>query len=133
MSLTKENLDRVLAYLPYFKDEKAEKFQMSAVSMSGPYLYDDKVVKFLTVLYQEDIIIDFDWHGWGQEAIRYFTDKELIETADLETIQKLFTTIARAEKITSGVMAEMISKGVILDLLTRLSVLGNELQKGRKH
>ena len=130
MSLSKENLDRVLAYLPYFQDEKTEKFQMSAVSMAGPYLYEEKVVKFLKALYEEDIVIDFDWHGWGQEAIRYFTDKELIETAELETIQKLFTTIARAEKITSGVLAEMITKGVILDVLTRLSVLANGLQEG---
>lgn len=126
MSLTKENMNNVLAYLPYFQDEKEEKYQMSAVSMSGPYLYDERVVKFLRALYEEDMVIDFDWHGWGQEAIQYFTSKERIESADLETIQKLFTTIARAEKITSGVMAEMISKGVILDLLMRLSVLDKE-------
>ncbi|EEG77278.1 DUF6508 domain-containing protein [Dethiobacter alkaliphilus] len=130
MSVTKENLDRVLAYLPYFQDQETEKFEVSSVSMAGPYIYAEQVVKFLKTLHEEGLIIDFDWHGWGQESIRYFTDRELIESADLETVQKLFSTIVKAEKITNGVLAEMITKGVIVDLLLRLSQLRNEMQKG---
>ena len=125
--MKRESIDRVLAFLPYFEDEEAEKFTFSDASIAGPYLYEPKVKEFVQALYEEDFVIDFDWPSWGPVAVEYLQERNRIETADLETLQKLFTTIVRAEKMTVGVLAEMINKGVIIDLLYRLSQLRDGL------
>ncbi|MDW7649723.1 MAG: DUF6508 domain-containing protein [Bacillota bacterium] len=124
--MKRESIDRLLTFLPYFEDEEAEKFTVSDIAVPGPYLYKDQVQEFVRVLNEEDFVTDFDWPNWGPQAVEYFKERERIETADLETLQKLFTTIVRAEKMTSGVLAEMIDKGIITDLLRRLSKLQSE-------
>jgi hypothetical protein len=45
---------------------------------------------------------------------------QLIQEADLITLQKLFTTIVRADRFCEGFMKENIDNGVILNLLLRL-------------
>ncbi|MBS4029896.1 MAG: hypothetical protein KGZ63_00490 [Clostridiales bacterium] len=125
-TLSSENIDRILSYLPYFEDEQAEKFKMSDTSVIGPYVYDDKVVQFLKELYEEDIVLDFDWAGWRDEAATYFKDIDLIREANLETVRKLFTTIVRVERLVNGLVAEMIRTGVITDLLQRLQEVRSE-------
>lgn len=125
-TLTTEKIDRILEYLPYFEDEKTEKFTMSDTSVVGPYVYEEKVIRFMKALYEEDIVIDFDWPGWREEAVNYFKDIDLIRDAKLETVRKLFTTIVRVEKMINGLVAEMITKGVITDLLKRLQEVRSE-------
>lgn len=121
------SLDRVLAFLPYFEDEKAEKYTLSDTAIAGPYLYADRVKEFIQALHEEAFIIDFDWKGWREEALRYFTERERIETADLETVCRLFTVIVRTELSTHGVLGEMIDKGVITEMLYRLREIRAEL------
>ena len=123
MKFSAGSLDRVLAFLPYFEDEATDKFVFSPDAVAGPYVYAEEVQRFVLALYEEGIVFDFDWLGWRETAITYLADRSLIETADLETICRLVTTIARAEKNTNGILAEMISKGVITDILKRLEEL----------
>lgn len=125
-TLTLESIDRVLLYLPYFEDENVEKFTISDTSVIGPYVYDEKVLMFMKALYEEDIVIDFDWAGWRDEAVIYFKDLDLIREANLETVRKLLTTIVRVERLMNGLVAEMISTGVIIDLLKRLQEVRSE-------
>lgn len=123
MKLSADSLERVIAFLPYFEDETTEKVVFSPDAVAGPYLYAEEVQRFVLAIYEEGIVFDFDWQGWRETAISYLSDRDLIETADLEIICKLVTTIARAEKNTNGVLGEMISKGVITDILKRLQEL----------
>lgn len=123
MKLSADSLERVVAFLPYFEDETTEKVVFLPDAVAGPYVYADEVQRFVLALYEEGIVYDFDWQGWRETAITYLSNRSLLETADLETICKLVTTIARAEKNTNGVLGEMISKGVITDLLKRLHEL----------
>jgi hypothetical protein len=125
-TLTPENIDFVLRYVPYFEDEKIEKFTISDTSVAGPYIYDEKVLLFMKALYEEDMVIDFDWSGWRDEAVKYFKDIDLIREANLETVRKLFTTIVRVERLMNGLVTEMISTGVITELLKRLQEVRSE-------
>jgi ADP-ribosyl-[dinitrogen reductase] hydrolase len=67
--------------------------------------------------------VEFDRESWREEAVRYLSERENIRTADRETLARLFTTIVEAEKYTNGVLAEMIEKGVVVELLQRLGEL----------
>lgn len=124
--MKKEGIDRLLAFLPYFEDEGEEKYRISDTQLAGPYAYAEKVKQFTETLFSEGVVSDFDWTEWRGEALRYFTDRELIEQADLETVSRLFTVIIMLERKMSGVLAEMISKGVITDLLLRLKEIREE-------
>ena len=123
MKLSADSMARVVAFLPYFQDETMEKVVFSPDAVAGPYVYAEEVQRFVLALYEEGIVYDFDWQGWRETAITYLSDRSLIESADLETICKLVTTIARAEKNTNGILGEMINKGVITDILKRLQEL----------
>lgn len=124
MGFSKESVERVLAYQPYFDDEAVDKCMVSDSALAGPYVYADRVKEFVRTLEEEGFLPDFDWRGWGGEAIRYFTERELLATADVETVSKLFTVIVKAEIETQGILAEMINKGVIAELLQRLRQIG---------
>jgi len=81
----------------------------------------------LRSLYEEGFIVFFDWGNWQQEAIKYQEDPTLILNADIETIQKLFITYARAERYCAGVIANLIDKGTFIHLLKRLEILLEEM------
>jgi hypothetical protein len=121
------SLERVLAFLPYFEDETAEKYTLSDTAVAGPYVYAGRVKEFILALHEEGFILEFDWTGWREEALRYFTERDLLETADLETVCRLFTVIVRTELVTHGVLTEMMNKGVITDLLYRVRGIQAEL------
>lgn len=125
--MNKEGIDRLLAFLPYFEDEGEEKYRISDTQLAGPYAYAEKVKRFTETLFSEGFVSDFDWTEWKGEALRYFTERELIEQADIETVARLFTVIIMLERKMAGVLADMINKGVITGLLLRLKEIREEI------
>lgn len=130
MNISRENIDRLTAFLPYFEDEGTTKFEISDSDIAGPYVYADKVKEFIQTLKEEGFLLDFDWQAWREEAYRYFTDRDLIDTADAEAVCKLFTVIIQMELLIHGVLAEMMTKGVIVQLLQRLQAIRAEGANG---
>jgi len=85
------------------------------------------VMAFYKSLYNENMIKMFNWSKWCSEANKYFNDPLKLEKADLPTIQKLFTTIIRADRFCEGLLADMIDEGIILNLLVRLEQIREEI------
>ena len=83
--------------------------------------FDEVVMKFIQVLYDNDWVTQqFDWGKWQESSQQYIESPEKVESADTETIQKLLTTHARADRFCEGHLASMFENGHILDLLRRL-------------
>ena len=122
------NIDKLLEYLPYFKDTGNHYSELINKPPQIPfYSYSDMVMAFYKSLYDENMIKMFDWSKWGSEAKKYLNDPLKLEKADLPTIQKLFTTIIRADRFNEGLLADMIENGTILNLLVRLEQIREEI------
>ena len=122
------NIDKLLEYLPYFKDTGNHYSELINKPPQIPfYSYSDMVMAFYKSLYDENMIKMFDWSKWSVEAKKYINDQTLLKNIDLSTIQKLFTTIIRADRFNEGLLDDMIENGTILNLLVRLEQIREEI------
>lgn len=117
---TKENINKILEFLPYFESKEMGFYSISKTDLMYPYIYDKSVDDFEKALYDENIMIVFDWGKWQPEAEKYFNDPSLLGNADLETLRKLLTVHMRKERFCCGHLAMMIDSGHILNILKRL-------------
>ena len=116
-----KNMDVLLEYLPYFNNPKNNFYGIIPNLSQLPfYNYSEESIAFYKALYHENMIQMFKKPEWNDETRKYFNDPELIGSADLVTIQKLFTTILRADRSFEGLIAEMIDRQIFLKLLIRL-------------
>lgn len=123
-----QNMDILLEYLPYFKNSENNFYSLISKPGQLPfYDYSEEVMDFYKVLYNENMIRMFNWNKWSGEARRYFDNPELISSADLLTLQKLFTTIIRADRFCEGLIADKIDDKTFLKLLMRLKEIRDEL------
>ena len=93
------------------------------------FSFDEAVSTFIQALYKHNWIIPFDWSEWQHEAEKYVNDPTLLETADVETIGKLFTTHVRKDRFCEGHLASMFENGQIVALLRRLKVIHQTMDK----
>lgn len=122
------NIDNLLEYLPYFKNRENHFFELINKPPQLPfYSYSEMVMIFYKSLHEENMIHMFNWSKWSTEAKRYFNDHSILKKADLTTIQKLFTTIIRADRFSESLLGNMIEDGVILNLLVRLDQIREEI------
>lgn len=101
--ITRKNVDTVLAFLPLFSSKQANLYNIQIESLTlDPYCYFKEFEKFLKALYEENFVISFDWTTWQNEAQRFILHPELLNSADISTLQKLLTTHVRKERFCSG-------------------------------
>ena len=132
--LTAKNIDAVLKFLPIFQSKKftpgdwSKTHESRKGNLSLPvYNYNIKVDEFVETLYGEGFIIDFDWPGWQDQAERFYSNPELLKTADIVTIQMILTTHTRKERFCDGHLACLIRNGHISAILHRLKEIRNKL------
>lgn len=131
--ITIDNINKVLRFLPVFEKEDYEFGQYTLTefeSGSSPfpfYDYRQTVIEFEQTLYEEGFIIDFDWPKWQDEAKRLHCDREALEKADLETLQKLLTTHTRKDRFCEGHLAAMLREGHVAAILNRLKEIREEM------
>ena len=126
--ITVDNLDRVLAYRPVFERQPDELYEVRMeVSMLDPYVYAAEVNQFIQALYQENLVIAFNWIAWKDEAEQFVNDPERLQTADLATLQKLLTSHVRADRFCSGHFAQMIEMRHMLVILNRLASIRSQM------
>ncbi|SFM39936.1 hypothetical protein SAMN03159341_1314 [Paenibacillus sp. 1_12] len=124
-----ENTETLFEFITYFESNGKE-YDVSREFSLDPYSYHDQASHFITMLYENNIIVQFNWTNWIEEANAYFKSPSLIVNADLIMIRQLFTTIIRSERFNAGKYASMIDNRVILALLKRLKVLVDNHEKG---
>jgi hypothetical protein len=86
--------------------------------------YDEAVNDFLDSLHKYGWISSrFDWPKWQETAREYVELPEKLQSADLQTIQKLLTTHVRKDRFCEGHLYSMFANGHIVAVLRRLQVL----------
>ncbi len=72
-------------------------------------------------LYNSGFVLDdFDWMAWSDEALSYEEQREKLQQADAETIQKIITTHMRADRFNEGHYDSIIENGFLADVVQRL-------------
>lgn len=126
---TKQSIEKLLPFLSVFQTPNFKAGTWITKKGVFPWLdYSAEVAEFTRLLYDSGMIVAFDWSNWTTESGAYFENPEKIETADLETIRKLFTTQVRKDRFCEGHLAEMIENGHVALLLERLEQLWNEMK-----
>jgi len=129
-------LGKVIDFLPYFRSKRTKKYgtimqNCPDTILMEPYIYSTNVYKFMRIITEWGLVGDFSWPEWQDEAMKYVQYRELIKTADLESLQKLLITIVRKERFCAGVFADMIDKGIVLCILERLKVVREDMSDGK--
>jgi hypothetical protein len=123
--ITAERADAILSYLDQFE---AADFSPGEWENPEPRLrffsFSPVVMEFTKALYEHDWVApSFAWGRWQESAQQYVDSPEKLATADVVTIQKLFTTHVRADRFCEGHLAAMFESGHVQALLRRLRSL----------
>ena len=114
-------LDAVLRFLPIFEESEYVFGEWHSPEGQLPYYaMSREAMDFVRALYDQQVVFTFDWTSWQDEARRYFSDPESLETADLLTLRKLLTTHVRKDRFVEGHLGDMSERGHITAILRRL-------------
>ena len=122
-NISNNSIDKILMFLPYFKNINKSFYKVDKEDLFYPYSYNREVNEFMATLKKEEFAIVFDWVNWQDKAEKYFKDPELINTANIDTLRKLMTTFIRKERFCSGFLKSVIDTGMILRILERLNTI----------
>lgn len=124
----KVQLDAVLRYLPIFESPDYQFGEWHGPEGQFPFFVTSRDVdEFVQTLYDQEIIVIFDWMSWGEEVDRYSGNPSALEAADLVTVRKLFTAHVRAERFSEGHLAEVLESGHIASILRRMKRIRDQL------
>ncbi len=77
----------------------------------------DIVYKFLDIVYDIPIVIDFDWSHWD-EGRKMASDENFdFDTIDIPTKCKLITAFVRNDRFCDGALSGAFQRGTILKIL----------------
>ena len=108
--VTRKHIDAILPFL--------EQFEETGFSVDP---YDEAVVEFVQILYANDWVTPrVKWVEWQDVAEEYVDSPEKIKSADVVTVQRLFTTHVRKDRFCEGHLSSMVENGHIVALLRRL-------------
>ncbi len=125
--ITKENIEKILEFIPYFEDKNNKFYKLSKTDLLYPRIYDRKVNEFVKALYDQNIAYSFDWISWEPEAEKICNNLEKLKSADLDTLRKLLTLHIRKERFCNGHLAHMIKSGHIIVILKRLKEIADDI------
>jgi len=126
-----QDFETILSYLPSFERPGYDFGEMIEEKGMFPWAdYSGEVMEFYQDLYLHHFIVDFDWPSWQHVAIEYYQNPELIETADLTTIRRLFTTHIRKDRFCEGHLLSILESGHITMMLQRLATIYKSMVEG---
>ena len=124
MSLQPISHKQIDAILPFLDRFEASGFSPGTwrSPLGRPWFsFTETVIEFLRTLLDHGWVNrSFDWTKWQDTAKEYVQAPDRIESADAETIQRLFTTHVRKERFCEGHLAAMFENGHVRALLRRL-------------
>lgn len=128
---TSKQIDHLLMYYPVLCAEGFDPFQPGSPSASippGGFLpsspnYQALVIEFFNLLAQE-CWLDHDYDP--AEAYRVLTDPQRLKAADLSTLRSLFTWCLRGERFCEGHWGQVITSGVLRDIMNRLREISGD-------
>ena len=132
--ITKENIDKVLEFIPYFED-KANVFYIlvppreikQGIYHVPYYDYSEKVSDFLYVLYKENFTTHYGKTKDRGDIFRLINRVIPLSEASIQDIRVIFKTILAGDRICEGYLARSIENGLVLDILKRLKEIRSEM------
>jgi hypothetical protein len=121
-------LDAVLKFLPLLQGGCGE--WAGRPGQVPVFLYSSWVNDFVLTLYQQGIIIAFDWTGWREQAKRYQADPGSLAQADLLTLLKLLTLHVRGDRFVEGHLASVLESGHVTAILERMQQIRDAMVGG---
>jgi hypothetical protein len=122
-------LDAVLRFLPIFEQPGYVFGEWHSAEGQFPYYsMHREATGFVQALYDQQVVFSFDWSNWQQEAERFVSDPEALETADLLTLRKLLTTHVRKDRFVEGHLASVLECGHITVILRRLGKIREQME-----
>ena len=120
--VTGKHIDAILPFLEQFEEAG---FSVGTwpneLGVMSYFNFNEVVLEFQQILYANDWVTPkVDWVEWQDVAEEYVDSPEKIKSADVVTIQKLFTTHVRKDRFCEGHLASMFENGHIVELLRRL-------------
>ena len=113
-----EQIDAVLEHLPRLEKAGYQFGEWRVPENHTPYfLFSPEANEFISALYEQGILITFDWQDRWEEAKRYELNREALRTADLLTIRKLLTTHVRKDRFVEGHLASICDQGLLRAIL----------------
>ena len=116
--VTGKQIDAILPFLEQFEEAGFSDGTWHNEPGVMPWFnYDEAVVEFEQILYANDWVTPkVDWVEWQDVAEEYVDSPEKIKSADVVTVQKLFTTHVRKDRFCEGHLASMFENGHIVAL-----------------
>ena len=120
--VTGKQIDAILPFLEQFEEAG---FSVGTwpneLGVMSYFNFNEVVLEFQQILYANDWVTPkVDWVEWQDVAEEYVDSPEKIKSADVVTVQKLFTTHVRKDRFCEGHLASMFENGHIVALLRRL-------------
>ncbi|MHB8868129.1 MAG: DUF6508 domain-containing protein [Thermoleophilia bacterium] len=84
------------------------------------------VQRWCDSLYRHGMLLpDFDWSAadWRDSMVGFQANPSLLESADLETVRKVLTAAARADRFNEGYLGSLFEAGVVQAATRRLGIL----------
>lgn len=77
---------------------------------------------FVRTLYDQDVIIGFDWPAWKQSRGReLYDDPRELASADLDDLRRMLTTLVRQDRFVEGLLLAEIENGFVTRILERVA------------
>jgi len=132
--VTKENIDKILEFLPYFEDEANKFFEHipPKKEKTGIYhipYYDPapQILDFIHILQTQNFLLPYDWDNDMPRILGLINRFRPMSEANLLDIRKIFITLSVGEKFCDGYLANAVNRGIVLDALKRLEEIRKEM------
>ncbi len=132
--VTKENIDKILEFLPYFEDEANKFFEHipPKKEKTGIYhipYYDPapQILDFIHILQTQNFLLPYDWDNDMPRILGLINRFRPMSEANLLDIRKIFITLSVGEKFCDGYLANAANRGIVLDALKRLEEIRKEM------
>ena len=132
--VTKENINKILEFLPYFEDNSNYFFEFIKKQEDKLGIYhfpyykpSPQILDFIYTLKMENFLLPYDWEKDMPHILRFINGKRSIAEANLSDIRKIFTTLSVGEKFCEGYLANAVNRGIVLDALKRLEEIMQDI------
>ncbi len=81
------------------------------------YNWSPVVSRFVDLVYELEIIVNFNWSGWYEGKALLENPKTYYERLDIVTLCKLLTVIVRADRFSEGTLVGSFENGIIQKII----------------
>lgn len=123
MTTNKDELEHYICILSNSKNlyEVVVSSETDGIFHFPYYRYSKDILEFVSFLYRNDLLIEFDWTEFNIGEI--LKDYESVDKLEVLELKKILYTILRKDRFCEGTLVGFIDDGLIVKILKRLHIL----------